>query len=107
MTSAHAPGPPARCGGGWGKGLLIQAFGNIPALSSRPAEVTFQVFHFPFLSRSGNRVFLPSPPADLYARALPLLGFIKSTRTQNPGQRCAQPRGRRRCGRRPHAACGS
>lgn len=63
MISAHTPGPPARCGGGWGKGLLIHAFGNIPThFPPGRLKLLSKYFTFHFFSRSGNRVFLPSSP---------------------------------------------
>lgn len=78
----------------------------------RPSETSRHTFlqacrgSFPSISLSTSSPDLvtgcscPLPLADLSAWALPLLCFIKSTRSPNPGQLCAQPRGRRRCGRR-------
>lgn len=85
----------------------------------RPSETSRHTFlracrgSFPSISLSISSPDLvtgcscPLPLADLSAWALALLCFIKSTRSGNPGQLCAQPRGRRRCGRRALLACGS
>ena len=61
--SAHTPAPLARRGGGWGKGLLIQAFGNIPThFPAGQPKLLSKYFTFHFFSRSAHRVFLPSSP---------------------------------------------
>lgn len=79
-----------------------KAFGNIqthfPAGLPRFLSKYF-TFHF-FPPDLVTGCSCPLPLADLSAWALPLLCFIKSTRSWHPGQLCAQPRGRRGRGRR-------
>lgn len=69
-------------------------------LSCRPAEVTFQVFHFPFLLQICSQGVPALFPLLTFLLG-PCLCCAASNRhaLKKPGQLCSQPRGRRRCRR--------